>query len=579
MNDYSIELSNEQVVVLYTNNEWGWVGSLMLALGILFAYDFPNISASYIFSSIVVILSFAHILNSHQYGKTEIRRERAAEYWVKTASIISAMQGLSIGLTPWLMLDLNDPSKVYLVTALLVLPMYGSAAVSGTSKVVHIVWCLTSTLPLVAFLIVSGYREYEIMAVMILLTGIPSSIIMNVYFYNLFTKTIELKYENLGLLNNVQNQKKIADKESHEKSRFIAATSHDLRQPLHALILYLDALDIKLENTEHRDLLIKAQNSSQALSDLLNSLMDVSQLDAGIVTPRNSLQNIEELIGLLITELKSLTLAKNITLSSELEIAFIQTDPVLLSRIIRNLVINAIDHNDSCDIVVSSRIQSHKVIIKITDTGKGIPKQELENIFSEFHQLDNPERDRNKGIGLGLAIVKRLSNLLKIQLTVDSQLGKGSCFSLTLPINNPLKPLSDEPVFLNEYDLTGQFIMCVEDDEIIADALKVLLRNWNCEVLMQRSEEQLLNEIELHQYPAPDVLISDYRLQNNKNGGDVIKTIRQYYNQKIPSVIITGDTSNEIKDHLNELSCELLFKPLQSKNLRKILESIKKKHH
>lgn len=577
MDKHTEAFKNELIDVFYTNNRLGWVGSLVLWLGILFAYDFPNQIATYIFSGLVLLFSFLHILNSHQYSNQKMENLKPSKYWLQTASLISAFQGITISLTPWFLLDVNDPAKVYLITTLLIAPMFGSAIISATARTVHLSWCLASSLPLIIFLLLSEQREYQIMATMILVTGIPVAILINIYVYKLFSQMIELKYKNLDLLSNVQQQQIIAEKESSEKSRFIAATSHDLRQPLHALNLYLEALEIKLIHTDSSELLNKAQQSSKTLNELLNALMDISRLDAGIVTAKPSLNNIKDLIESIIVDLKPLVEKKNINLSYHLETAIVSTDPVLFSRVIRNLAINAIQHNDHCDINITMETSDNDVIIKVSDTGRGLTSTELDKIFSEFYQLNNPERDRNKGLGLGLAIVKKLTTLLNIPLSVESKLGETTCFSLIMPLSHH----SYSPIFprhqQHEIDLTGQFIMVIDDDEMVCDALKTLLKSWSCEVLLASSEEQLINEIQQHFYPAPELIICDYQLRDGKNGVQVIHAVRTHYACNIPALIISADTSDALKQEINELSCELLYKPLKSHELRMILESLHQK--
>lgn len=385
--------------------------------------------------------------------------------------------------------------------------------------------------------------------------------------------SIHLRFANVDLLNDLQIQKELAEKANIDKSRFLAATSHDLRQPLHALDLYLDALQLQLEKPSDTELLDKASASSQALSELLNALMDISRLDSGAVQINAKIFSLTTLLSTIYSEYEQQAKDKGIIIQSHLDDVVVNTDPILLGRMVRNLIANAVNHNKNCVIEVSTRLDNDSMQFIIKDSGQGIATTELDNIFSEFYQLNNPERDRTKGLGLGLAIVKRLSLLLDIPVSVKSELGKGSEFSLHIPVaTDELVELeiSDE---LEVVDLAGLFIMVIDDESAVRDAVKSLLRAWGCEVLLASSQAELIETVMQDNYPIPDLIISDYRLRDNKTGVEAIVAIREYFKEEsLSALIITGDSSSAIALEVAAKNCHLLLKPVNSQKLRTEIE-------
>lgn len=544
---------------------------MMLWTGFWFAYDQPLSLEWGVIGGCVIAGMIALIVNNSRYFAVG-QQGSYKRGWIVSASLIALFSGSVVGTASWFLLDLTDISKVYLVTALTVLPIFGSAVVAGTLVSVHNSWTFGSTLPLFVLLGLSGNREYQIMAAMLLFTGVPSALLMNLYFRKLFDQSIQLKHENLALLDDVRSQKQRAEHANIEKSRFLAATSHDLRQPLHALDLFLDALDLQLVSEGNRELLGKARLSSQALGELLNALLDISRFDAGAVQADLSHFDLGSVVSSVVSAFDREAGSRGIEIKTELVDVIVFTDAVLLARMIRNLLSNAVKHNRQCKIIVRTVITGDGVIMEVTDTGKGIAKEELSNIFSEFYQLENPNRDRSQGLGLGLAIVSRLSTLLDIPVSVDSELGCGSTFSLRLMVDEGDISQINTPPELNRIDLTGVFIVVIDDEYIVRDAVRAMLRSWNCEVLSAESCSSMLTELTDEGYPVPELIISDYRLAEDRNGFDAIKRLRGHYQQQIPAIIMTGDSSNKIIELAEQSDCRVMLKPVGGDRLREAIE-------
>ena len=232
----------------------------------------------------------------------------------------------------------------------------------------------------------------------------------------------------------LRRAKEEAERANIAKSRFLAAASHDLRQPVQAMTFFTIALTKQIENTAAEPLLNDLKGSLEAIKTLLDSLLDVSRLDAGIVQPRFANFSLSALFGRIQTELAPLAGDKKLTLRVLPTTAIIRSDPTLLERIVQNLVSNAIRYTERGKILVGGRARGRFLRIEVWDQGIGIPKNRLDDIFQEFYQIGNIERDRSQGLGLGLAIVQRLSNLLDYPVQVQSVLGRGSVFRVDVPL-------------------------------------------------------------------------------------------------------------------------------------------------
>jgi len=497
----------------------------------------------------------------------QINPQKTAIKWGYFFMATSMVSGLIMGVLPIFILDLSDIMGILLVSTIFTGMVAGSLVTLSCFMPTHSLFSIFTLGPFIYLSLLDNnpvINEFGIILFIYLLVMLVFSFIVN----RSMTESILLRFENLDLVRDLRRQKKLAEQASSDKSRFLAATSHDLRQPLHALDLYLGALKNRLTTTEQTELLEKSSHSSHALGELLNALMDISRLDAGNIEVKLTTFDVQPLLRQLVDEFQPLANEKNMLIELQETSFYIESDRVLFSRIIRNLLSNAIKHNDYGNIVITLEEHTDSIHICVKDQGKGISETELDNIFSEFYQLDNPERDRTKGLGLGLAIVKRLSRLLSHPVKVKSQPKLGSCFSVQVPKSSVISQVStraQQPTFSAQEKLpAGLFVVCVDDELSVRDALRVLLRSWDCEVLLSDSEQQIIEELKAYNYPRPDIIISDYRLRENKNGVQVIKAICQYYHTTIASIIMTGDTTTEIRQQAKSINSEIMFKPVEA---------------
>ncbi|MDD5297227.1 MAG: ATP-binding protein [Rhodocyclaceae bacterium] len=362
-----------------------------------------------------------------------------------------------------------------------------------------------------------------------------------------------------------------AERANVAKSRFLAAASHDLRQPMHALGLFVGQLQQQTVLPEARRLVEQIAESVKALGGLLDGLLDISKLDAGVLTPEKTPFAAAQMLARLESDFSGAAAAKNLFLRIRPSPLWVHTDPVLLERILLNLVANAVRYTEKGGILVACRRRGNRVRIEVRDTGIGIPREAFDSIFQEFVQLRNPGRNRSQGLGLGLAIVKRLATLLDLRLELLSELGKGSIFAVEAPLALPTDAAQAKSSrLLPNLALDGKIVVVVDDDELVLESVASLLESWGCLVLPAaggKQAEERVRRIGL----IPDALLCDFRLQDGEKGTDVARTLRREFGEDIPAILISGDTDPEVLRMAREAGLALLHKPLSSAKLRTLL--------
>jgi signal transduction histidine kinase/ActR/RegA family two-component response regulator len=379
----------------------------------------------------------------------------------------------------------------------------------------------------------------------------------------------------------LEAQTQEAIRANQTKTRFLAVASHDLRQPLHALRLFVEVLENRINDDDLRPLVQKIQHSITALASLFDALLDSSRLDAGIIQPDLQSFYLSKFFNYLHDEFYSQAEQKGLSLIFDQSDFQIQSDPVLLERILRNLLTNALKYTDQGEIRVNcQKISSSRAItggdkeylqITVSDTGVGIPEEQQEEIFTEFHQLQNPDHDRLQGLGLGLSIVKRLAQLLEHPLAMQSKVGQGSSFTITVPLSQEttatiaLSSLSEDPDTL----FSGR-ILVIDDEAFVRRATKLQLESWGYQVLTADSQETALQRL-LDTNFLPEVILADYRLRNRKTGIEAIHYIQSHLGKTIPSILVTGDTATECLKDVQASGYKLLYKPVKPAHLRKLI--------
>lgn len=369
-------------------------------------------------------------------------------------------------------------------------------------------------------------------------------------------------------------QKEAAEAAVLAKSRFLAAASHDLRQPLHALTLLIAALRERRLEGEARRLVEHIDESAGALEGLLNALLDLSKLDAGVVTAHTECFPAQRTLDNLSRQFAPLARAKGLRLRIHASACHVQTDPVLLERILNNLVGNALRYTDRGGVLVGIRRTSRGARFEVWDSGRGIPAAFRERIFEEYFQLENPERHRDKGLGLGLAIVARLARLLGGGVLVESTPGRGSCFRFQVPrCQAAARRVATEPDSF-ALPLAGTLVAFIDDDEQILEAMMRVFEQWGVEMAAGSEVEAVRDELrELGR--APDLILSDYRLRGGRTGIDAVRLLREAFGEAIPAALITGDTAPESIQAISASGLALLHKPLKPAKLRALLSHLR----
>jgi signal transduction histidine kinase len=361
------------------------------------------------------------------------------------------------------------------------------------------------------------------------------------------------------------------------KSRFIAVASHDLRQPLHALGLFVGQLRAHVPSSDGRRIVERIDGAVVNMNELFAALLDISKLDAGALVPEVSEFPLQHLLARMDATFTAAARAKGLSLRVVPTNLWVRSDAILLERILQNLVSNAVRFAAYGGVVIGCRRRGGELRIDVCDTGPGIPKDRQRDVFSEFSQIEGPHQDRQRGLGLGLAIVERLCRLLGHRVELASTLARGSRFSIFVPRvasrTELARPLAAPPSGL---DLAaGKLVVVIDDDAMNLEGLSGLLGNWGCRVVTAATIEQALDRLAAEHRP-PDLVISDYHLASGITGDQAIARLRERFGPSVPAFLMSGDTSPEVLRAAKDSGFQLLHKPVPPMKLRLMLNQLLK---
>ncbi len=373
-------------------------------------------------------------------------------------------------------------------------------------------------------------------------------------------------------------KKEQAESATLAKSRFLAAASHDLRQPSHALGMFVARLGQLPMDGQMRELVDNLEISVQAMQDLLDGLLDLSRLDSGNLQVRISVVDLNELLSSVRNSLESMAEAKGLRLRIRPTRLWAFSDASLLQRMVVNLVINAIRYTKSGTVLVTCRSQAQgkEVRIEVWDSGIGIPSEHHEDIFKEFYQLSNRAGDRNFGMGLGLNIVQRSAALLGHRIALRSQVDCGTRFSLMMEAATQSKTALPSPSDLTEAmpgNINGMQILLIEDNDNAREAVNGLLQSWGCTVHVASSLAQAKEQLSVA--GIPDLILSDFHLGTTEDGIACIQTLREMTGRHIPACLISGDTNDDFLQSVIQADLPLLHKPVRPAKLRSLLRRLR----
>ncbi|MCW2236447.1 hybrid sensor histidine kinase/response regulator [Azospirillum canadense] len=358
------------------------------------------------------------------------------------------------------------------------------------------------------------------------------------------------------------------------KERFMAAASHDLRQPAQALMLLTGLLLKEPIPDEARRIGTQLRDTVQSLGTLLDCLLDISKLEAGLISPSVAPVDVGSIMNRLHGEFATVAASSGLSLRTVPSRLTLRTDGGLLERVLRNLLTNAIRYTQQGRVLFGVRRRSNTLRIEVWDTGIGIAENQIDRIFQDFYQVGNAARDRREGLGMGLSIAKRLIHMLGGSIDVTSRLGQGSCFAVTLPLAivadaQPGIGAITEEDMAGGADGNGAEVLLVEDDAVIRMALSLMLEGWGYRVTDAGSVAEALELLDGTM--VPDLVLTDYRLPDGGTGLMLMDTLRRRMGRDLPGVLLTGDTSSDRLREAAGAQCALLHKPIQPHDLRRIV--------
>lgn len=425
--------------------------------------------------------------------------------------------------------------------------------------------------------------SYQLAGTLFVISSLTTAIARN--YRQSLQRVIVLKIRADDLLDQLRIEKQAAEDARREaeianraKTQFFTAASHDLRQPLHAMGLFAEALRQRTHEPEVANLVMSINASVDALEGLFSELLDITKIDSGNIEVHPQGFEMAEILRKIRLHFEPTAFEKGLALRLRGGQRVVHGDPVLVERIVRNLVSNAIRYTNDGTVLVACRQRGDKVLVQVWDTGLGIKPEEQAKIFEEFYQVPNTPAiaaHQRKGLGLGLAIVKRLAALMDAPLTLRSEAGKGSVFTLELPVGVRPRPQAQAlpgkgPVGLT---LEGKRIVVVEDEPAVLAGIEVLLKGWGATLVAFDSVGAASDWAAQAdpQADRPDLLIVDFRLENGRTGVDAITALRGRFGAGVPAIVVTGSTMTGHDKEAQEKDFHILLKPVVPNKLRAMI--------
>jgi two-component system, sensor histidine kinase len=570
----------EQVATLFRNVDLNALGTAAAAVLLATALVYLGVTDKAI--ALAWVSSTAICVVAHLVLRRIYRRRPPSDAnwqrWAWSFTAISVVEGITWG---WASVYLA-PDGFFEIQMLMLAVTFGVAAGAIPARSAYLpAFCVLffpATIPYVLLNVGDTSQVQQISGLFMLvyiagMGGLAFNVNRN------FKAAVDLRVRLVAVAERLRQQKELAEEANRAKSRFLAAASHDLRQPVHALGLFIGALRRVVMPVEGQRLIEQIEESALAMDGLFSALLDISQLDAGIVEVHRQSFPMGALLERICRDHEAEATAKGLSLVWAKSTAVVDCDPVLLERILRNLVANAVRYTDHGRVLVGCRRRGAAIAIQVLDTGPGIPSDQQDRIFQEYYQLGNPERDRSKGLGLGLAIVRRLADLLECDVTLrsrvghdfreghDSREGHGSCFEVSVPMATGAIPARKAAPDATSGALAHGFIVVIDDEFAIRNAMAALLTGWGHETIVVGSGDEAIRQLSIRGQ-RPDLIICDYRLRDDENGIRVIERLRSAYSEAIPAMLVTGDTAPDRLAEAKASSLLLLHKPVSNGKLR-----------
>lgn len=564
----------EGLAAVFRTLEFGvfaaWLTSVILS-ATLVSYGIAAPERCALFVAFLSVCALLHVLLARRYKKSR-SAVSAWRRWGLGLAAVAFLEGLAWGWAP-----VGLPSATRLDAQLLCLiATLGvvAGAIPALSPYLPSFAALfvPATVPYGIFLSMSPQPLHQGMAVLMMVYVIAIGSFA-VVFNRSYRRLVDLRLHAETLAQDLRRQKDIAETANRAKSSFLAAASHDLRQPVHALGLFVGALRAMPMSPAAMSIIEQIEASSQAMDGLFAALLDISRLDAGLFEANREVFAIGPMIQRIGREHAGEASEKRIKVKVHSCGAFLDSDPILVERVLRNLVTNAVRYTRHGRVVVGCRRKGPLLSVEVHDTGPGIPPEQRDLIFEEFYQIGNVERDRSKGLGLGLAIVRRLTTLLGCPMTLRSEIGRGSCFAVAIPRAEGAAIHEAREADWEARLTSGRTIVVVDDEADIRAAMSTVLGQWGHRVIAASDGAEAIGR--LADCPVrPDLIISDFRLRGRASGIDVIAMLRTEYDAEIPAILVTGDTAPERLIEAKESGLLLLHKPVSNGRLRAAITNV-----
>jgi len=536
-------------------------------------------------AGLFVLLIAGRAWTAWSYHRVAPTDDAASVVWLRAWNLGTLTSGALWGAAAWLFYGHGEPLHQLAMVLVIYAFAVGSTPLLGWQRTIFFAYIGLTLVPTIARVWqVGGPGSLGLVVVSVLILAMTVRLGRN--YRDSFGELVELKARAQRLAGQLRAETAIAEAARREaeaanraKTQFFAAASHDLRQPLHALGLFAEALRQKTRDDETMQLINSINGSVDALDGLFSELLDITKIDTGGVEARPTDFQLDEVFRKIKLHFEPIAFEKGLMLHVRGGHRHAYADPLLVERIVRNLTVNAIRYTNDGGVLVCARARGSKLLLQVWDTGVGIRETDRERIFDEFVQLHDADAsvvpNQRKGLGLGLSIVRRLSALMNAPLTLRSQSGRGTVFTLEVPQGRP-RPAAAAPVRSSAplgVTLDRRLVVMIEDDPAVKSGLEVLLKSWGasvigfdslqaCEQWAQAAEPSMLK---------PDLIIADYRLESGHTGVEAIRTLRGMFEQRIPAIVVTGSVLSSHERDAAEQDFHLLLKPVVPGKLRAMI--------
>ncbi|AOF80720.1 his Kinase A domain protein [Methyloversatilis sp. RAC08] len=567
-----------QIDMLYANLRTAFGGQVLgtVLVAITMYTAFPLMTVAIWFAASVAN-QISRLVLLRMYNRAAPNADDAprwGNYWLAGAVV----SGVLWSSTLWLFFSPDAPQQQIVLMSLLVSVCGVAVAITSMHLPSYYAFLFTTLLPVIARYIWEGGR-YDLLIAFIVTVLMIALWKVGRNFNALIERALRSRYANEVLSKRLEAQnielsqaRDRADQASRAKSQFFAAASHDLRQPLHAMGLFAAALSAKAREPDVANLVTSISSSVEALEGLFNELLDISKIDSGKVKPEITDVSVTALFDRLRMDFEPEAFDRGLSFRMPSRSAWVRSDPVLLERILRNLISNAMRYTRSGGVLVSTRLRRGRLRFEVWDTGMGIAPDDQARIFEEFVQLANAERDRRKGLGLGLSIVQRLAALLGHPVSLSSRPGRGTVFRVDVPMGRaPVVRVAAARAERSQADLGGRCILVIDDEASIVDGMSALLGSWGAEALIAGTAAEAMAQVTARNAP-PDLIIADYQLRDGEIGPEVVTAVRRHFGTEIPAILVTGSATPERLEEARDLGHHLLLKPVMPAKLRTLIQ-------